>query len=149
MESVLTALGGLLLRAVPTVLIFLFLHFYLKAVFFKPLEKALAERKAATEGVRRAAADALAEAERKAAEYEEALRKIRGQLAREQEELRKAWQDEQSAALAEARRQAEAMIVEARARVAQEGEAARLELRAEAERLAEEITRAMLARRAA
>ncbi len=55
MEATLAALGGILLKAIPTLLIVLLLHFYLKATFFKPLEKVLHERYNATEGSRKMA----------------------------------------------------------------------------------------------
>ncbi len=62
------ALGGILLRAVPTFLLVILLHFYLKSMFFKPLEKVLSERFQATEGARQAAEKSLAEAAEKAVE---------------------------------------------------------------------------------
>ena len=46
------ALGGILLRAVPTFLLIILLHFYLKSIFFKPLERVLEARSEATEGAR-------------------------------------------------------------------------------------------------
>jgi F-type H+-transporting ATPase subunit b len=48
MEATLHALSGILLRAVPTFLIVIFLHFYLKYMFFKPLDKVLQARYEAT-----------------------------------------------------------------------------------------------------
>ena len=56
MEATLHALSGILLRAIPTFLIVVFLHFYLKYMFFKPLGKVLQARYEATEGARLAAA---------------------------------------------------------------------------------------------
>ena len=50
----LQALGGILLRAVPTFLLVILLHFYLKSIFFKPLENVLRKRYDATEGARKA-----------------------------------------------------------------------------------------------
>jgi len=52
-------LGQLLLRAVPTFLLVFALDFYLKYMFFKPLEKVLQQRYDATEGARKLAAEAL------------------------------------------------------------------------------------------
>ena len=43
MDATLLALGGILLKAVPTFLLVILLNFYLKAMFFKPLEKVLRE----------------------------------------------------------------------------------------------------------
>ena len=56
MDATLHALGEILLKAVPTVLLVVVLHFYLKYVFFRPLKKVLAERYDATEGARKLAA---------------------------------------------------------------------------------------------
>ena len=56
MDAMLHALGGILLRAVPTFLLVILLHFYLKSIFFKPLEKVLHKRYEATEGARKLAA---------------------------------------------------------------------------------------------
>jgi F-type H+-transporting ATPase subunit b len=44
MEEILSQLGQLLLRAVPTFVLVVVLHFYLKYMFFKPLHKVLHER---------------------------------------------------------------------------------------------------------
>src|SRR5205085_2833862 len=53
MDAMLHALGGILLRAVPTFLLLIALTYYLKSVFFKPLEKVLHQRYEATEGAPR------------------------------------------------------------------------------------------------
>ena len=44
MEATLRALSGILLHAIPTFLLVIFLHFYLKYMFFKPLGKVLQAR---------------------------------------------------------------------------------------------------------
>ena len=50
MEETLRALGGILLKAVPTFILVILLHFYLKFIFFKPLQRVLRLRYEATEG---------------------------------------------------------------------------------------------------
>ncbi len=55
MEQTLHDLGQLLLKAVPTILLLLVVHFYLKAMFFRPMADVLAKRRAATEGQRESA----------------------------------------------------------------------------------------------
>jgi F-type H+-transporting ATPase subunit b len=149
MESVLASLGALLLRALPTFFLVLLLHFYLKAIFFKPLEAALKERKAATSGVRKLAEEAIANAERKAAEYEAALRAARSELYKEQEAMRAKWREDQTAAVAQMRRQVEAQVAEARRRIQREQQEARASLESRSEALAEEIARAILSGRPA
>ena len=66
MEQTLQALGGILLKAIPTVILLLILHAYLRAVLFTPLEKMLRQRGELTEGARKAADQSLAAAEAKA-----------------------------------------------------------------------------------
>src|SRR5260370_30693613 len=74
MDAMLHALGGILLRAVPTFLLVILLHFYLKIVFFKPLEKVLHQRYEATERARKLAEQSLEQAAAKTASYEAQLR---------------------------------------------------------------------------
>jgi F-type H+-transporting ATPase subunit b len=148
MESVLASLGALLVRALPTFFLLLLLHFYLKAMFFKPLEAALKERKAATSGVRKLAQDALANAERKAAEYEEALRQARSEMYKEQETMRAQWRDDQSAAVMEARRRVESMVTEARQRIEREQLEAKASLESRSDALAEQIAQSILSGKA-
>ena len=78
MDKILHQLGELLLTALPTFFLILFLNYYLKFVFFKPLEKALRQRYDATEGARKLAEESLQRAAAKTAEYEATLRAARG-----------------------------------------------------------------------
>jgi len=149
MEATLHALGGILLRAVPTVLLVIFLHFYLKFVFFKPLEKVLHRRYEATEGARRLAEQSMARAAAKAAEYEAAMRSARGEVYLEQERLHKKLQEQQAAALAAARKQAEGAIREAKARLGEDVESAKTGFARESDLLAAQIAETILQRSAA
>src|ERR1700690_1934347 len=103
MEQTLQALVGILQKAVPTILLLILLHFYLKAMLFGPLAKVLKERDALTKGSRKTAEESLASAERKTAEYEAKLRDARGEVYREQEEMRRQWLTEQSQQVDQAR----------------------------------------------
>src|SRR5437016_14681847 len=89
MDAMLHALGGILLRAIPTFLLVVLLHFYLKSVFFKPLAKVLRQRYEATEGARKLAQQNLEQAAAKTAQYEASLRAARTQLYQAQEQLHK------------------------------------------------------------
>lgn len=149
MEATLHALGELLIKAIPTFLLVLLLHFYLKAVFFRPLGRVLEERRQATEGVRQRAEELLARAAARAAEYEEVLRNARAEIYREQEALRKQWGEEHARAVAEARASARAMIERARAEIENELEEARRVLEARSSQLAAGIVETVLGRRAA
>ena len=77
MQETLQALGGILLKAIPTVILLIILHFYLKAVLFGPLDRMMQKRRELTEGARKIAEDSLAAAARKADEYEAKLRDAR------------------------------------------------------------------------
>ena len=60
MEQTLQALVGILQKAVPTILLLILLHFYLKAMLFGPLTKILKDREALTKGARKTAEESLA-----------------------------------------------------------------------------------------
>ena len=117
MEQTLQALSGILVKAIPTVVLVLLLHFYLKAMLFGPLEKILKQREELTDGARKAASASLAEAERKTAEYEAKLRDARAEVYREQEETRRKWLDRQATQVAEARAAMEVSLREAKAQI--------------------------------
>jgi F-type H+-transporting ATPase subunit b len=149
MDATLHALGGILLRAIPTFLLVIFLHFYLKIVFFKPLEKVLDQRYEATEGARKLAEESLERVTAKTAEYEAALRAARAEAYQEQERLYQQLQEREAVSLAAARKQAEASIREAKDLLAQDVAAARASLDRESDALAVQIADALLRRSAA
>ncbi len=144
MDAILNALGGLLLQALPTFLLLIALHFYLKLVFYRPLDNVLASRRSATQGAREKAQASLDLADRKSAEYEAALKSARGEIYRQQEETRRQWRAEQAAAVEESRRSASEMVKLARAQLAAEAALASQTLQSESERLASEIAEAIL-----
>ncbi len=143
------ALGGILLRAVPTFLLVILLHFYLKNMFFKPLEKVLHERFQATEGARQHAEKSLAEAAAKTAHYEAQLRAAKAEMYQAQERLSKELTERQAAAVAEARKSADAAIKQAKAALAADVELAKSSLASDSEMLANQIAEAILRRNAA
>src|SRR5882672_11433489 len=79
MQEIVHQLGELFLQAVPTVLIVLAFYVVMRALFFKPLLAVMAERNARTVGARKAAADAEAAAAEKFKQYQDALKKARGE----------------------------------------------------------------------
>jgi F-type H+-transporting ATPase subunit b len=149
MDQILRQLGELLLKAIPTFLLVVFLSFYLKRIFFKPLEKVLAERYAATEGARKLAEDSLERASAKAAEYEAAMREARADVYRQQEQIHKQLQEQAAAQIAEARKRSEAAVQAAKQELAQEAEAAKASLARESDQLAVQIADTVLRRSAA
>src|SRR6266404_5962586 len=110
MDETLHQLGGILLRAIPTFLIVVLLHFYLKFIFFKPLQQVLRQRYEATEGARKLAEASLLKASEKAAQYEAALRTARADTYKELEQLRRQLQEDRTASVQEARMRAEAAV---------------------------------------
>ncbi|MBS1854663.1 MAG: hypothetical protein JST11_04810 [Acidobacteria bacterium] len=143
------ALGEILLRAVPTFLLILLLHFYLKGMFFKPMEKVLQARYDATEGARKTAQESLAHAAARTGEYEKALFAAKSEIYQAQEKAFKEMQERQSAALADARAAADGRLKDAQAAIAAEAEAARRSLASESDALAERIAESVLQRSAA
>ncbi len=148
MHAVLDALGELFLKALPTFILLLLLHFYLKWAFYRPMDTLLRRRWEATAGARKAAEETLARADQLASDYETALQSARREMYREYEEARQRWLDNQAAALSAMRRRMQALVADAKARIAEDAASARRSLEAESETLAEEITRALLERKA-
>lgn len=148
MDATLHALGQVLLQGLPTFFLVIFLHFYLKAMFFKPLEKVLHARKEATEGARKQAAESLERAATKAEAYQESIRAARSEIYQEQEVLRRKWRDEQTAQLSDARKRSEVLVKTAKSEILFQAQEARESLAANSQVLAGQITESILQRRA-
>src|SRR5579862_2189770 len=144
MQGIGAQLTELLLQAVPTVLIILLFYFILRAIFFKPLLKVMAEREARTVGAQKAAEAAQALAAGKVRQYEEALRQARAKVYAEQEADRRKLMDERAATLKDARGKADAEVTAAKERVAGEFAGAKKELESVTSQLAAEIARRVL-----
>lgn len=149
MEETLQALSGILLKAIPTIILLIVLHFYLKAVLFGPLDRVIRKRRELTEGARKVAEDSLAAASRKADEYEAKLRDARAVVYKEQEELRKRWLEEQSNEVTQFRARMEASVKAAREALAGEADAARKSLQDSSAAVADQIVTMVLGRRSA
>ena len=149
MDAILRDLGGILLRAVPTFLLVIFLHFYLKSVFFGPIQRVLEKRYEATEGARKLADKSLARAAQKTSEFEAAMRAAKAEVYHLQDQLHKQLQEQQAAELLAARKQAEAMVAQAKADLAMDVEAAKAGLARESDLLANQIAESILRRSAA
>ena len=146
MEQTLHDLGGLLLKAVPTIVLLLVVYAYLRWMFFRPLEKVLAERKQATAGTHEKAEALLRKADETAVAIENKLRSAREAIYQEQEQARHRWMSDQAAQLEQARHSARDMIHQAETQIQDEAAAAKRELAATADSLAEQITRTLLER---
>ena len=149
MDAILQQLGELLLKAIPTFLLVVFLHFYLKAIFFKPLEKVLHRRYEATEGARKVAEQSLERAAAKTAEYQAAMRAARSEVYQAQEKLHSELQAAEAGQLLEARRRAEDAVKQARAELAKDVAVAKASLAEQSDSLANQIAETILRRSAA
>jgi F-type H+-transporting ATPase subunit b len=147
MEQTLNALGGLMLKAIPTICLFIVVYWYLKAMLFRPLDQVLKERDALTEGAKRTAEASFAAAERKQKEYEAKFAEARAEVYRIQEETRRKWLDDQAAQLGEARKQMEESVHAAKQQIVAEAASAREGLTASSAQLADEIAATILSRR--
>jgi F-type H+-transporting ATPase subunit b len=144
MPSIGHQLGELFLGAAPTVLIILLFYFILRALFFKPLLRVMAERDARTVGAQQAAEAAQTAAAEKVQQYQQALKQARGKVYAEQEAARKKLLDERAAQLKDARNKAAAEVGAAKERVAAELTAAGRDVESTAGQLSAEIARRLL-----
>ena len=149
MESTLHALGGILLRATPTFFLVFLLTFYLKKVFFQPLEKVLQQRYEATEGSRKLAEQTVERASAKAAEYEAAMRTARAEIYKAREQSFKELQERRAADTAAARERAGELAREAKASLAADVEVAKVALAANVGSLAGQSADSLLRQSAA
>jgi F-type H+-transporting ATPase subunit b len=147
MEQTLQALSGILLRAVPTAILLVILHLFLKYVLFRPLQQVLKQRESLTAGARKAADESLAAAARKAEDYESKFRDARSEVYREQEEIRKAWMNDQVKQVGAAQARSAEMITASQKQLAAETADAGKSLVETSATLADQIATSILARR--
>jgi len=148
MEQTLQALNGILIKSIPTIILLVLLHQFLKAVLFGPVEKMLKERDSLTHGARKAAEHSLANAERKTAEYEAKLRDAKSVVYKEQEDTRKTWLNDQTEQVARAKADAGVQVDTAKKTIQAETAAARTELEQTTAALADQIATSLVTRRA-
>jgi len=149
MDANLHALGRILLNAVPTFLIVLFLVLYLRRMFFKPLAEVLRKRYEETEGARRAAEESIRDAEKLTSEYEEMLRQARHEIYADQDRYFRDLEHKNAEQIHRSRREAELQVARATDQLKAEAEAARRDLEARSAELAEQIADRVLQGRAA
>ncbi len=144
MEEILRQLGGLVLGAIPTIVLFVVLYVAYRFLVHNPLERILEERHSKTEGaIERARAD-IAAAEARTSEYERRLREARLAVFRAQEARRQQALQERAQLVAKAREAAQAEVGMARASLERDMNAAKSGLQLEADRLAGEIIHTIL-----
>ena len=144
MDETLHQLGGLLLGAVPTVVLLALLYALYSTIVHRPLRRVLEERRSKTEGaVERSRAD-ISAAEARTAEYEHQLREARAKVFRAQEATRQAALEARSIAVNEARKKAQVQVQAAKKDIEADRLAAQTSLQGEAAALAQEIVRRVL-----
>ncbi len=149
MDATLHDLAQLLIKAIPTIVFFIFLTIYLNATYFRPMAKVLEERRRQTEGSRELAQQAFDAADQKTSEFERALQLARNDISQENEALRREWEQEQAETLAKARAMTEARIAQAKAELGEEIERAKSTLDVNVDELSTRILEAVAGRRAA
>lgn len=147
--QILQQLGWLFLKSVPTIILFLLFYWFLRANFFKPLERTLAERNARITKAREEAAAVQASAKGQVQSYEDALKKARAGVFAEQEKARQAALEGRAEVLQEARNAAQKEVRAQKERIRGEFDAARAQLEGQSAALAERIADIILERPAA
>jgi F-type H+-transporting ATPase subunit b len=147
MEQTLQSLGGILLKAIPTAILLIILHFYLKAMLFKPLQRVLKQRDDLTAGARKAAEASLAAAEAKARDYEAKFHDARAVVYKDQEETRKVWLEDQAKQVEQGHARTTESLNVARKQLADETAEAKQTLVETSASLADRIATTVLERR--
>ncbi len=144
MDETLRQVGGLLLGAVPTIVLFILLYFAYRVIVHNRLTAILAERRARTDGaIDKARAD-VAAADAKTTEYTHRIRDATLALYKVQEQKRQQALEDRAKALGEARAAAEAQVRAEKQRLEQEVATAKSRLQVEADALASEVIRTIL-----
>jgi F-type H+-transporting ATPase subunit b len=144
MEDTLRQLGELLLSSVPTIICLFVVWGAYQLIVNRRLQQVLEQRHAMTEGAIEQAQAEIAAAEARTAEYEQKVREARAHIYKIQEAGRRQVMEQRSAALAEARKQADEMVKRARAVTAEDVAAAKAGLQKQAEVLADQIIESIL-----
>ena len=118
----------------------------LTQILFKPFLSVLQERRNRIEGAEKKAKDLQQEAEELIERYREAIAAGQAQGAGIRDEIRKTSLAEETEILQKAMDQANRLIQEVKARIAEEARAARTDLRLQAQNLSREITEKILGR---
>jgi F-type H+-transporting ATPase subunit b len=149
MEQTLHQLGQLLLGAIPTMVLLLALFGAYRALVAGPLDRALEERYARTDGAFEQAKQDVNAAEARSQEYEKSIRDARVSIFKTLEARRQQALQARAAAASEARKAASGRVQQEKERITEQMQAAQAGLEQESARLANEIIRVILSRAAA
>ncbi len=145
--DILHSLGQLFLGSVPTIIIVLLFYFFLRSVFFTPIQRAMAEREARIDGARAEAAAVEAEAKHEMESYHDALSQARAKIFSEQEAVRHEALENRGKLLKAMRVRAQEEVLAATKRIETESQAARAQVEREVPTLAGDIVRVILEKR--
>ena len=144
MQEIIQQVGGFMLGAVPTMLLFIVLVLAYQLLIQGPLSATLKQRRARTVGAIEDAHKAIEKAEARAAEYAAKLRQARAEVYKVREQRVKDWTAERDASLDVARKAAGKKVAEARVALEAEATEARKSIEASAGELASQVARAIL-----
>jgi len=144
MNEILNQLAGLVLGAVPTMVLILLLVVSYGLLVRRPMDRVLTERRARTTGAVEQAHAAIAAAEARTAEYEEKLRKARADILAARELKLKQWGTERDQALADARAATLEKVKAAKGEIEQSVAIAQLQIDGTSAELSEQVLRAVM-----
>jgi F-type H+-transporting ATPase subunit b len=142
--DLLNQLGELVLGAVPTMVLFLLLVVAYGFLVRRPLDRVLAERRARTSGAVEQARGAIAQAEAKTADYEDRLRRAKGEIFQARDKRLKQWALERDQALGEARSATAAKVLAAKVEIEHSVVLAQRQIEGMSAELSEQILRAVM-----
>jgi len=144
MQEIGQQLGGLVLGSVPTMIFFILTVVLYGLLVRRPLDRALAERRARTSGAVEQARSAISAAEAETQVYEDKLRAARADVLAAREHLLKQWQGERDKALEQVRNEAQEKVRAARKQIEDSTVMARQQIENATDMLSEQVLRAVL-----
>jgi F-type H+-transporting ATPase subunit b len=144
MSEMLSQLGDLLLRAVPTAVLFAFLWFAYREILDRKLVAVLEERRERTQGAMERARADISAAETRSSEYERSIREAKAAMYAAQELRRRRKLEEKVAVVTEARKAAQARTEATREALNSELTQAKGALQPKVDALVDQIIRAVL-----
>ena len=127
-----------------TIFYVIVLYAFMSHFLFKPIVRVLHERRRLIEGRLQAAQQSVADADKKAGEYENALKAARAETFRRQETLREQALADRTELLGRTKVETDKTVQEARVRLLSEAETASQKLDTQVDSLARELTTALL-----
>src|SRR5665213_4147512 len=144
MDQILHQIGGLVLGAVPTMLLFLLTVILYGFLVRRPLTRILSERHARTAGAVEKAKGAISDAETRTAEYEDRLRGARAEIFAARDARMKQWAPQREQSLNDARTATAQKVLAGKLEIEQGLSDARRQIETASAELSEQVLRAVL-----